>query len=210
MQGQFGVRHRAGGQYTPGPCPTGSACCRTVRRCGSWPTSSKSSPEYRAVCRRPTAADDWFFDGHFPGEPVVPAIVLVELLAQTGGLAIGSGAAAGEPLALRVAALGGFKFPGAAVAGDVLEATARVVGRMGGLYKIEGRGHGRRPRRRGRIGHAGRRAPLSGAQSVARPSISTSSSRRHRSAWANSIRAVRPNRSATISRSSGASVSRTM
>jgi len=95
-------------------------------------------PGIRAVCRRPTAAGDWFFDGHFPGEPVVPAIVLVELLAQTGGLAIGSGAAAGEPLALRVAALGGFKFPGAAIAGDVLEATARVVGRMGGLYKIEG------------------------------------------------------------------------
>ena len=87
--------------------------------------------------RRPTEAGDWFFDGHFPGEPVVPAIVLVELLAQTGGLAIGS-AAAGEPLALRVAALGGFKFPGAATAGDVLEATARVVGRMGALYKIEG------------------------------------------------------------------------
>jgi len=95
-------------------------------------------PGIRAVCRRPTAAGDWFFDGHFPGEPVVPAIVLVELLAQTGGLAIGSGAAAGEPLALRVAALGGFKFPGAATAGDVLEATARVVGKMGGLYKVEG------------------------------------------------------------------------
>ena len=48
-------------------------------------------PGNRAVCRRPTAAGDWFFDGHFPGEPVVPAIVLVELLAQTGGLAIGEG-----------------------------------------------------------------------------------------------------------------------
>ena len=95
-------------------------------------------PGISAFCRRPTTTDDWFFDGHFPGEPVVPAIVLVELLAQTGGLAIGSGAAAGEPLALRVAALGGFKFPGAAVAGDVLDVTARLAGKMGGLYKIEG------------------------------------------------------------------------
>lgn len=95
-------------------------------------------PGVHASTRRPTHADDWFFDGHFPGEPVVPAVVLVELLAQTGGLAIGSAAAAGEPLALRVAALGGFKFPGAAVAGDILDAQARVAGKMGGLYKIEG------------------------------------------------------------------------
>lgn len=95
-------------------------------------------PGVRARTRRRTQAEDWFFDGHFPGEPVVPAIVLVELVAQTGGLVIGSGAADGEPLALRVAALGGFKFPGAAVAGDVLEVSARVAGRMGGLYKIEG------------------------------------------------------------------------
>jgi 3-hydroxyacyl-[acyl-carrier-protein] dehydratase len=95
-------------------------------------------PGVRAVARRATTPGDWFFDGHFPGEPVVPAIVLVELVAQTGGLAIGSGATAGQPLALRVAALGGFKFPGAAIAGDVLDVTARVAGKMGGLYKVEG------------------------------------------------------------------------
>lgn len=95
-------------------------------------------PGVQVRCRRATRADDWFFDGHFPGEPVVPAIVLVELLAQAGGLAIGSGATNGPPPALRVAALGGFKFPAAAIAGDVLDVTARVAGRMGALYKVEG------------------------------------------------------------------------
>src|SRR5712691_8240415 len=35
--------------------------------------------------------EDWYFQGHFPDDPVVPAIILIELLAQTGGLAAASG-----------------------------------------------------------------------------------------------------------------------
>ena len=94
------------------------------------------TPGVSARCTRVTRPDDFFFQGHFPGQPVVPAIILVELLAQTGGLAIG-GAAEGK-LALRVAAFGGFKFPRAAGPGITLEAVARAAGRMGGLHKIEG------------------------------------------------------------------------
>lgn len=97
-------------------------------------------PGRQAVCRRTTAPDDFYFQGHFPGQPVVPAIVLIELLAQTGGLAAGTplpGAPA-VPRALRVAAVDGFRFPAGCGSGVVLEATARVVGQMGSLFKIEG------------------------------------------------------------------------
>jgi len=91
-------------------------------------------PGVSARARRATRPDDWFFQGHFPGDPVVPAMVLIELVAQTGGLAASKAGSRG----MRVAATGAFKFPEGVAAGATLEVSARVVGRFGSLIKVEG------------------------------------------------------------------------
>ncbi|WP_462137361.1 3-hydroxyacyl-ACP dehydratase FabZ [Candidatus Mycalebacterium sp.] len=35
-------------------------------------------------------ADEFFFRGHFPGNPIVPGVVITEALAQAGGVLIGA------------------------------------------------------------------------------------------------------------------------
>lgn len=56
------------------------------------------------VCRKTFRADEHFFQGHFPGEPIVPGVILCECALQAGAvlLAQRQAGAAGVPLATRL------------------------------------------------------------------------------------------------------------
>ncbi len=42
----------------------------------------------RVVARKTFHEDDWFFEGHFPGRPIVPGVIMVEAVAQTSAIAV--------------------------------------------------------------------------------------------------------------------------
>ena len=45
-------------------------------------------PGRRVVAQRSVDASDWWFPGHFPDRPVMPGVLIVEAMAQTGAVAV--------------------------------------------------------------------------------------------------------------------------
>ncbi|MFT5190806.1 MAG: 3-hydroxyacyl-[acyl-carrier-protein] dehydratase [Verrucomicrobiales bacterium] len=79
-----------------------------------------------------------FFRGHFPGRPIMPAVILVEALAQLGGVIAQSDPDLPTLTDMRLTAMRNVKVYGTAVPGETLLLTARVAGRLGNLIQIEG------------------------------------------------------------------------
>ncbi len=82
--------------------------------------------------------DEAFLDGHFPGNPMMPGVILIEAIAQLGGVVIQTDPEIPAMADLRLTGIRAAKILGAAVPGDVLEIRAKVEGRLGGLVQVEG------------------------------------------------------------------------
>ena len=79
-----------------------------------------------------------FLEGHFPGNPMMPGVILLEAIAQLGGVVAQTDPGIPAMADLRLTAVRAAKILGATVPGETLEIRAKVEGRMGGLVQIEG------------------------------------------------------------------------
>ena len=87
-------------------------------------------PGEKAVGYKCVSFDEYFFRGHFPGEPVMPGVLIIEALAQTGAVAILSL----EELKGKVAYFGAIKnarFRQKVVPGDRLKLCCEIIKRKG-------------------------------------------------------------------------------
>lgn len=89
-------------------------------------TIEELEPGVRAVGRKCVSCNEPYFVGHFPQEPVMPSVLLVEALAQTGAVAILS-----KPENRgKIAFFGGIdkaKFRTKVVPGDVLTLEVEII-----------------------------------------------------------------------------------
>ena len=87
----------------------------------------------RVVARKRVREDEWYLAGHFPGRPIMPGVLMVEALAQTGAVAVLSEEQNRGKLAL-FAGIDDVRFKRIVEPGDVLELVCdleRVRGPIG-------------------------------------------------------------------------------
>jgi 3-hydroxyacyl-[acyl-carrier-protein] dehydratase len=82
-------------------------------------------PGARVVARKVVREDEWYLAGHFPGRPIMPGVLMVEAMAQTGAVAVLSDEANRGKLAL-FAGIDGVRFKRIVEPGDELELTCEL------------------------------------------------------------------------------------
>jgi 3-hydroxyacyl-[acyl-carrier-protein] dehydratase len=90
-------------------------------------------PGARVVARKSVRPDEWYLEGHFPGRPIMPGVLIVEAMAQAGAVAVLAEEENRGRLAL-FAGIDDVRFKRLVQPGDVLDLTCdleRVRGPVG-------------------------------------------------------------------------------
>lgn len=89
-------------------------------------TIEEMEPGVRALAKKCVSYNEPFFQGHFPGEPIMPGVLIVEALAQTGAVAILS-LPENKGKTAYFAAINSAKFKKKVIPGDVLMLETEII-----------------------------------------------------------------------------------
>lgn len=88
--------------------------------------------------KRYIRGDEWFLDGHFPGNPVVPGVILCEMMAQASAVIIAEVSAKSIPY---FTGIDKAKFKQKVLPGDTFEIKCELTRNRGVFYFITGKGY---------------------------------------------------------------------
>jgi 3-hydroxyacyl-[acyl-carrier-protein] dehydratase len=93
----------------------------------------------RIVGIKNVTMNEHFFQGHFPGNPIMPGVLIIESMAQTGGLLLLREVPDREKKLLYFVAIDNARFRRPVIPGDQLRLEMKVLAWRGGFCKLEGR-----------------------------------------------------------------------
>jgi 3-hydroxyacyl-[acyl-carrier-protein] dehydratase len=94
----------------------------------------------RAVGIKQVTVNEWFFQGHFPSEPIMPGVLIVEAMAQTAAvLAVSGLGAASEGRPVYFMTIDGARFRRPVRPGDQIRLEITVLRGKMGVWKFSGR-----------------------------------------------------------------------
>ena len=87
-------------------------------------------PGESAIAYKHVSEDEWYFKGHFPGNTIMPGVLITESLAQTGAIAILS-LEANKGINALFAGIDKMRFKKQVVPGDVLKLEVKIIKQKG-------------------------------------------------------------------------------
>ena len=80
--------------------------------------------------------DEYFFHGHFPGNPIVPGVIIVEALAQTAGIVVSESLTEYDKKSVLFMSVNKAKFRKPVIANDKIIFEVKFINSVKNVYKF--------------------------------------------------------------------------
>jgi len=94
-----------------------------------------------AYAKKKITCDEWFLKGHFPGNPVVPGVILCEILAQSTCVLLISELSTEKKVTPFFTGLDKVRFTKVVTVGDTIQTECKITRSKPPFYFAEGKGY---------------------------------------------------------------------
>jgi len=98
-------------------------------------------PGEKIIATKNVTINEPFFQGHFPGHPIMPGVLIIEAMAQVGGVYALASDDENQGKVTYFVGIDKAKFRRPVVPGDVLRFELTLIGARRGIYTFEGKAY---------------------------------------------------------------------